>query len=141
MTEHGRTRSWSFSGRFGKRESDRAEVLRSAAEPGPERHARGTGRGRMVDASGEDIRPHGKRGGPCPRDLRRHRLAEVLLQSLFDLDTHRWKTAPASSTYPHEPVVESVCTFLGHPPLPARPPDPERDVLRPDRTEIRDARV
>lgn len=49
--------------------------------------------------------------------IRRHRLAEVLLQNLFDLDP--MQTESSACKFEHiltTPVTDSVCTFLGHPP-------------------------
>lgn len=115
------------------RKASRSEVLRSATEPAPERLLEELVEGGMVDASGEEIL-FTKSGEDRARGIiRRHRLAEVLLQNLFDLDNALLENSACQ--FEHilsEPVVESVCTFLGHPRLPARPPDPERGVLRPD---------
>src|SRR4030042_920830 len=87
MTEHGQDEIlellWTLRE---QRKASRAEVLRSSPEPGPERLLEELVAGGMVDASGEEILLT-KSGEDRARGIiRRHRLAEVLLQNLFDLD-------------------------------------------------------
>jgi DtxR family Mn-dependent transcriptional regulator len=122
-----------------ERKASRAEVLRSAAEPGPERLLEELVVAGMVDASGEEILLT-KSGEDRARGIiRRHRLAEVLLQSLFDLDNVQMENSACQ--FEHilsEPVVESVCTFLGHPPAcPHGRPIPRGECCDRIRTEIR----
>jgi DtxR family Mn-dependent transcriptional regulator len=97
--------------------SRRDEVLRSTAETGPERLLEELAEHGMIDASGEEIFLT-KAGEDRARGIiRRHRLAEVLLQNLFELDNVQLENSACQ--FEHilsEPVVESVCTFLGHPP-------------------------
>ena len=117
----------------------RDEVLRSAAEPGPERLLEELiGRG-MVDASGEEIFLTKDGEGRARGIIRRHRLAEVLLQNLFELDNVQLENSACQ--FEHilsEPVVESVCTFLGHPPAcPHGRPIPRGECCDRIRTEIR----
>jgi len=70
--------------------------------------------------------------------IRRHRLAEVLLQNLFDLDPTQ--TESSACKFEHiltTPVTESVCTFLGHPPVcPHGRPIPRGGCCDRIRTEI-----
>jgi DtxR family Mn-dependent transcriptional regulator len=50
--------------------------------------------------------------------IRRHRLAERLFSDLFGLDEQSWEAS--ACTFEHildEKVTESVCGFLGHPPV------------------------
>ncbi|HLN91918.1 MAG TPA: iron dependent repressor, metal binding and dimerization domain protein, partial [Patescibacteria group bacterium] len=122
-----------------ERKANRAEVLRSAAEPGPERLLEELVEGGMVDASGEEIHLT-KSGEDRARGIiRRHRLAEVLLQNLFDLgDSQLEDSACQFEHILSEPVVESVCTFLGHPPAcPHGRPIPRGECCDRIRTEIR----
>ena len=122
-----------------ERKASRAEVLRSAAEPGPDRLLEELVEGGMVDASGEEILLT-KSGEDRARGIiRRHRLAEVLLHNLFDLDDPQLENSACQ--FEHilsEPVVESVCTFLGHPPAcPHGRPVPRGECCNRIRTEIR----
>jgi len=122
-----------------ERKASRAEVLRSAAEPGPERLLEELIEGGMIDASGEEILLT-KSGEDRARGIiRRHRLAEVLLQNLFDLDNAQLENSACQ--FEHilsEPVVESVCTFLGHPPAcPHGRAIPRGECCDRIRTEIR----
>ena len=122
-----------------ERKTSRTEVLRSAAEPSPERLLEELAEGGMVDASGEEILLT-KSGEDRARGIiRRHRLAEVLLQNLFDLDNTQLENSACQ--FEHilsEPVVESVCTFLGHPPsCPHGRPIPRGECCDKIRTEIR----
>jgi len=140
MTEHGQDEIlellWTLRE---ERKASRSEVLRSAAEPAPERLLEELVEGGMVDASGEEILLT-KSGEDRARGIiRRHRLAEVLLQSLFDLDNAQMENSACQ--FEHilsEPVVESVCTFLGHPPAcPHGRPIPRGECCDRIRTEIR----
>jgi DtxR family Mn-dependent transcriptional regulator len=118
MTEHGQDEILELLWTLREaRKANRSEVLRSATEPAPERLLEELVEGGMVDASGEEILLT-KSGEDRARGIiRRHRLAEVLLQNLFDLDNTQLENSACQ--FEHilsEPVVESVCTFLGHPP-------------------------
>jgi len=70
--------------------------------------------------------------------IRRHRLAEVLLHNLFDLDPSQMESSACK--FEHilsTPVTESVCTFLGHPPVcPHGRTIPRGDCCDRIRTEI-----
>lgn len=71
--------------------------------------------------------------------IRRHRLAEVLLHNLFDLDNTQMESSACK--FEHiltKTVTESVCTFLGHPPVcPHGRPIPRGDCCDKIRTEIK----
>jgi len=140
MTEHGQDEIlellWTLRE---ERKASRAEVMRTSAEPGPERLLEELVEGGMVDASGEEILLT-KSGEDRARGIiRRHRLAEVLLHNLFDLDDSQLENSACQ--FEHilsEPVVESVCTFLGHPPAcPHGRPIPKGECCDRIRTEIR----
>jgi DtxR family Mn-dependent transcriptional regulator len=50
--------------------------------------------------------------------IRRHRLAERLLSEVFELDETDFETSACQFEHILSPqVLESVCTFLGHPPV------------------------
>jgi DtxR family Mn-dependent transcriptional regulator len=71
--------------------------------------------------------------------IRRHRLAEVLLNNLFDLDNSQVESTACK--FEHiltKTVTESVCTFLGHPPVcPHGRPIPRGECCDKIRTEIK----
>jgi len=49
--------------------------------------------------------------------IRRHRLAERLLSEVFELEETDFETSACQFEHILSPqVLESVCTFLGHPP-------------------------
>jgi DtxR family Mn-dependent transcriptional regulator len=122
-----------------ERKANRTEVLRSASEPGPERLLEELVESGMVDASGEEILLTRSGEDRARGIIRRHRLAEVLFQNLFDLDNTQMENSACQ--FEHilsEPVVESVCTFLGHPPTcPHGRPIPRGECCDRIRTEIR----
>ncbi|MBE0605077.1 MAG: metal-dependent transcriptional regulator [Deltaproteobacteria bacterium] len=140
MTEHGQDEIlellWTLreDGKTG-----RDEVLRSTLESAPERLIDELREVGMVEASGEEISLT-KSGEERARGIiRRHRLAEVLLRNLFELDNAQLESSACQ--FEHilsEPVVESVCTFLGHPPAcPHGRPIPRGECCDRIRTEIR----
>ncbi|MBP2689456.1 MAG: Iron (metal) dependent repressor [Deltaproteobacteria bacterium] len=140
MTEHGQDEIleliWTLR-EDGK--SGRGEVLRSTLESAPERLIDELLDVGMVEASGEEISLT-KSGEERARGIiRRHRLAEVLLRNLFELDNVQLESSACQ--FEHilsEPVVESVCTFLGHPPsCPHGRPIPRGECCDRIRTEIR----
>jgi len=140
MTEHGQDEILELLWTLREaRKASRAEVLRTSPEPGPERLLEELVEGGMVDVSGEEILLT-KSGEDRARGIiRRHRLAEVLLQNLFDLDNTQLENSACQ--FEHilsEPVVESVCTFLGHPPAcPHGRQIPRGECCDRIRTEIR----
>jgi DtxR family Mn-dependent transcriptional regulator len=119
MTEHGQDEILELLWTLGEEgKSKRGELLRATAEEGPEALLEQLVAAGQVEASGDDIRLT-RRGEERARGIiRRHRLAEVLFQNLFDLDNVQLESSACQ--FEHilsEPVVESVCTFLGHPPV------------------------
>jgi len=140
MTEHGQDEIleliWTLREDW---KSGRGEVLRSTLESAPERLIDELLDVGMVEASGEEISLT-KSGEERARGIiRRHRLAEVLLRNLFELDNVQLESSACQ--FEHilsEPVVESVCTFLGHPPsCPHGRPIPRGECCDRIRTEIR----
>jgi DtxR family Mn-dependent transcriptional regulator len=140
MTEHGQDEIlellWTLRE---ERKASRAEVLRTSPEPGPERLLEELVEGGMVDVSGEEILLTRSGEDRARGIIRRHRLAEVLLHNLFDLDDSQLENSACQ--FEHilsEPVVESVCTFLGHPPAcPHGRQIPRGECCDRIRTEIR----
>ena len=92
----------------------------------------------LVEVSGEELRMTRAGDERARGIIRRHRLAEVLLQSLFDLDSSQMESSACK--FEHiltTPVTESVCTFLGHPPVcPHGRAIPRGDCCDRIRTEI-----
>jgi len=119
--------------------STHSELLRSTAEAAPERLLDEIRSAGLVETSGEEIRLTRSGEERARGIIRRHRLAEVLLQNLFDLDNVQIESSACQ--FEHilsEPVVESVCTFLGHPPsCPHGRPIPKGECCDRIRTEIR----
>jgi len=124
------------------REEGRAtvnELLRDTREENPEALIRELGEQGLLETSGEEIRLTREGEGRASAIIRRHRLAEVLLNNLFDLDNHQIESSACQ--FEHilsKPVTESVCTFLGHPPVcPHGRTIPRGECCDRIRTEIR----
>ncbi len=93
-------------------------LLERTEEEGPEGILEELRTAGMVDDSGDNLRLTSMGEERARGIIRRHRLAEVLLQNLFDLDP--FQTESSACKFEHiltTPVTESVCTFLGHPPV------------------------
>ncbi len=93
----------------------------------------------LLEEAGEEVRltrPGEERARVI---IRRHRLAEVLLNNLFDLDNSQVESSACK--FEHiltKTVTESVCTFLGHPPVcPHGRPIPRGECCDKIRTEIK----
>ncbi len=119
MTEHGQDEIlellWTL---WEDGKSKREELLRATAEDRPEVLLDELLASGHADASGDDIRLTRSGEERARGIIRRHRLAEVLFHNLFDLDNVQLESSACQ--FEHilsEPVVESVCTFLGHPPV------------------------
>jgi len=117
----------------------RAQLLRRTEEEQPEKLIEELSSVGLLEASGDEVRLT-KPGEERARVIiRRHRLAEVLLNNLFDLDnTQVESTACKFEHILTKPVTESVCTFLGHPPVcPHGRPIPRGECCDKIRTEIK----
>lgn len=117
----------------------RAQLLRRTQEDQPEKLIEELSSVGLLEASGDEVRLT-KPGEERARVIiRRHRLAEVLLNNLFDLDnTQVESTACKFEHILTKPVTESVCTFLGHPPVcPHGRPIPRGECCDKIRTEIK----
>lgn len=96
----------------------RAELLRSTDEERPDDVLDDLRAAGLIDATGDEI--HLTREGEerARGIIRRHRLAEVLLANLFDLDHSQVEASACKFEHIlNHAVTESVCTFLGHPPV------------------------
>jgi DtxR family Mn-dependent transcriptional regulator len=74
--------------------------------------------GGLVEASGDELRLTRTGEDRAKGIIRRHRLAEVLLHNLFDVDSSQMESSACK--FEHiltTPVTDSVCSFLGHPPV------------------------
>lgn len=117
----------------------RAHLLRRTQEDQPEKLIEELSSVGLLEASGDEVRLT-KPGEERARVIiRRHRLAEVLLNNLFDLDNVQVESTACK--FEHiltKPVTESVCTFLGHPPVcPHGRPIPRGECCDKIRTEIK----
>jgi DtxR family Mn-dependent transcriptional regulator len=117
----------------------RAQLLRRTEEEQPEKLIEELSSVGLLEASGDEVRLT-KPGEERARVIiRRHRLAEVLLNNLFDLDNIQVESTACK--FEHiltKPVTESVCTFLGHPPVcPHGRPIPRGECCDKIRTEIK----
>jgi DtxR family transcriptional regulator, Mn-dependent transcriptional regulator len=118
--------------------ASRAELIRSTEEDRPEALLEELLSSGHVQAAGEEVRLTPRGEERARGIIRRHRLAEVLLHNLFDLDNVQLESSACQ--FEHilsEPVTESVCTFLGHPPAcPHGRPIPRGECCDRIRTEI-----
>lgn len=140
MTEHGRDEIlelvWTLreEGR-----ATRSQLLRDTEEEQPDRLVEDLSEAGLLECSGEEIRLTRQGEDRARAIIRRHRLAEVLLHNLFDLDNHQIEnSACAFEHILSTAVTESVCTFLGHPPVcPHGRSIPRGECCDRIRTEIR----
>jgi len=117
----------------------RTQLLRRTEEDEPEKILEELSTAGLLEASGDEVRltrPGEERARVI---IRRHRLAEVLLNNLFDLDNIQIESTACK--FEHiltKAVTESVCTFLGHPPVcPHGRPIPRGECCDKIRTEIK----
>lgn len=93
----------------------------------------------LLEETGEEVRLTRQGEERARVIIRRHRLAEVLLNNLFDLDNSQVESTACK--FEHiltKTVTESVCTFLGHPPVcPHGRPIPRGECCDKIRTEIK----
>lgn len=124
------------------REDGRAtlsQLLQDTTEEEPDRLIRELGEMGLLETTGEEIRLTREGEGRASAIIRRHRLAEVLLNNLFDLDNTQIESSACQFEHVlSKAVTESVCTFLGHPPVcPHGRSIPRGDCCDRIRTEIR----
>ncbi len=116
----------------------RPQLLQRTDEDQPDRLLDELTAAGLVEDRGEDIRLTRAGEDRARGIIRRHRLAEVLLYNLFDLDNTQIESSACK--FEHiltQQVTESVCTFLGHPPAcPHGRPIPRGECCDRIRTEI-----
>jgi DtxR family Mn-dependent transcriptional regulator len=98
--------------------NSREELLRSTEEESPETLLEELRNGGQIEIAGDDIRMTRAGEERARGIIRRHRLAEVLLQNLFEIEPQQLESSACQ--FEHilsETVTDSVCTFLGHPPM------------------------
>lgn len=117
----------------------RADLLHATAEEAPETLIEELRRCGQIEVAGEEIRMTRSGEERARGIIRRHRLAEVLLHNLFEIENHQLESSACQ--FEHilsEPVTESVCTFLGHPPhCPHGRPIPKGDCCDRIRMDVR----
>lgn len=124
------------------REDGRAtlsQLIEDTREEEPDRLIRELGEMGLLERSGDEIRLTREGEGRARAIIRRHRLAEVLLNNLFDLDNQQIESSACQFEHIlNKTVTESVCTFLGHPPVcPHGRAIPRGECCDRIRTEIR----
>lgn len=116
----------------------RPQLLSSSEEERPEAVLDELRLEGLVEVSRDDILLTRAGEARAREIIRRHRLAEVLLANLFDLDHSQVETS--ACRFEHvlsNAVTESVCTFLGHPPIcPHGKPIPRGECCDRIRTDI-----
>ena len=119
--------------------NSRSDLLRGTEEESPESLLEELRSAGQIEISGEDIRMTRSGEDRARGIIRRHRLAEVLLHNLFEIESQQLESSACQ--FEHilsETVTESVCTFLGHPPqCPHGQPIPRGDCCDRIRTDIR----
>lgn len=118
--------------------ANRAQLLQRTDEDQPDRVLDELAASGLVETKGDDVRLTRTGEDRARAIIRRHRLAEVLLYNLFDLDNTQIESSACK--FEHiltQQVTESVCTFLGHPPVcPHGRPIPRGECCDRIRTEI-----
>ncbi|MBI5420420.1 MAG: metal-dependent transcriptional regulator [Deltaproteobacteria bacterium] len=118
--------------------STKSRLMERSEEEHPDRLLEELVHAGLVEISGDDVRLTRTGDERARGIIRRHRLAEVLLHNLFDLDSSQMENSACK--FEHiltTPVTESVCTFLGHPPVcPHGRAIPRGDCCDRIRTEI-----
>ncbi len=95
----------------------RSQLLQRTEEDQPDRILDELATLGLVEAREDEVRLTRAGEERARGIIRRHRLAEVLLYNLFDLDNTQIESSACK--FEHiltQQVTESVCTFLGHPP-------------------------
>ncbi len=118
--------------------STRSQLLVRTEEEAPEEILSDLAAQGLAECAGEELRLTRAGDERARAIIRRHRLAEVLLHNLFELDHSQIETSACK--FEHiltTPVTDSVCTFLGHPPVcPHGRPIPKGDCCDRIRAEI-----
>ncbi|MEW6720196.1 MAG: metal-dependent transcriptional regulator [Thermodesulfobacteriota bacterium] len=119
--------------------SRRSDLLSSTEEESPEALLEELRSAGQIELSGDEIRMTRTGEERARGIIRRHRLAEVLLHNLFEVESQQLESSACQ--FEHilsEKVTESVCAFLGHPPAcPHGQPIPRGECCDRIRTDIR----
>lgn len=119
--------------------SNRSQLLQRTDEDQPDQLLDELAASGLVETRGDEVRLTRTGEDRARGIIRRHRLAEVLLYNLFDLDNTQIESSACK--FEHiltQQVTESVCTFLGHPPVcPHGRPIPRGECCDRIRTEIK----
>ena len=140
MTEHGKDEILELIWTLREDgEAQRETLLRTTDEEDPERLLGELASAGLVEETDREVRLTKAGEARARIIIRRHRLAEVLLHNLFELDNQQVESNACK--FEHilsHAVTESVCTFLGHPPAcPHGRPIPRGHCCDSIRTEIR----
>lgn len=96
----------------------RSQLLQRSDEDQPDQVLDELSAAGLVEVRGDEVKLARAGEDRARGIIRRHRLAEVLLYNLFDLDNTQIESSACK--FEHiltQQVTESVCTFLGHPPV------------------------
>jgi len=119
--------------------SSRSDLLHTTDEEAPESLLEELRAAGQIEISGEEIRMTRAGEDRARGIIRRHRLAEVLLHNLFEIESQQLENSACQ--FEHilsEEVTDSVCTFLGHPPAcPHGQPIPRGECCDRIRMEVR----
>jgi len=119
--------------------SSRLELLKTTQEESPEKLIEGLRSNGCVVIDGDDIKMTPLGEERARGIVRRHRLTEVLLNTLFEIEPHQIESNACK--FEHilsREVTESVCAFMGHPPVcPHGKPIPRGECCDRIRTEVR----
>jgi DtxR family Mn-dependent transcriptional regulator len=119
--------------------SRRTDLLSSTEEESPESLLEELRSAGQIELSADEVRMTRTGEERARGIIRRHRLAEVLLHNLFEIESHQLESSACQ--FEHilsETVTDSVCAFLGHPPAcPHGRPIPRGECCDRIRTEVR----
>jgi DtxR family Mn-dependent transcriptional regulator len=118
---------------------DREKVLKESRIDETEKHLSELKKQKLIDIT-DSLITLTRQGEETGREIvRRQRLAEWLLSNVLELEQEHWEdTACEFEHILSSEVTESICTFLGHPPLcPHGKPIPSGDCCKKFSKEIK----
>jgi len=119
--------------------NSRSELLKATQEESPEMLIEELCSEGYLEIAGDDITMTRSGEDRARGIVRRHRLTEVLLFTLFEIESQQVDSDACK--FEHilsEEVTESVCAFMGHPPVcPHGKPIPRGECCDRIRTEVR----
>ncbi|MBI3353738.1 MAG: metal-dependent transcriptional regulator [Nitrospirae bacterium] len=121
------------------RKDDLKEFLKSSEDKDVKRLLEEMEDGGLVSVEGESIKFKSKGGKKAEMIIRRHRLAERLFADLFEFEIKQAHADACAFEHILSPeVTDSVCTFLGHPPIcPDGRPIPRGECCKKFQIEIK----